>query len=113
MFEVTDTSEQEYSVLLHQTYYFVGDRIVASGDAGNAAVAPEALSFNHAVEEALWLLPSSIFSELYALLENSQFYLLHDKEVGDYPEVTKCQFERERLPVAFQQVPLRLVKAWQ
>lgn len=64
-----------------------------------------------AVDEALRYLSSSMFSTLHSLKKNNQLYTLKDKELGDWSEVIKCQFEKRRLSVLFQEVPLRVMEA--
>lgn len=43
-------------------------------------------------------------------LQNSQIYTLEDKELADWPEVTKRQLERVRIHVVCLEVPLRVVE---
>lgn len=44
------------------------------GDTAETSVVPKAVGHSNAVHGALWDISSSIFSELYSMLENLQLY---------------------------------------
>lgn len=44
-------------------------------------------------------------------MENTQLYTVENEEPGDWLKLTKCQLERWRLPVVFQDLPLSVLEA--
>lgn len=48
---------------------------------------------------------------MHSLMQTVHLYVFYVKNLGDRPEVTKCRFERGRLPVVFGEVPLRVTEA--
>lgn len=75
-------------------------------------VAPEAVEDSEGVDQALRWLVTLISSALHPPAENSRVCKVKDEKRGDWPEVTKSQLERGKLPVMPREVPLRDKEAW-
>lgn len=110
MLEVIGGREQGYAQQVQRLGYTVGDRIGALGDAGGGVVVPEAVERSAVVDETLEYLASLMFNTLRSLVESNQLNTLKDDKLGECHEVTNCQFERAKLPVMFQKVPLRVME---
>lgn len=103
--------EQGYFVQFQRACRVVGDPVVASGDAEGRMMAPEAFGRIETVHEALQHLAFLMLSVLDSQLENSQFYLLKDKELGESEDVTKIQLQRWTFSAVSWEVLLRVMGA--
>lgn len=94
-----------------QLRFYAGSNWVGvPGEAGDGAVAKEALERSDVVQESLLYIACAIFSTLHTLEENSHMYMVKDEELSAWPEMTKCQWETGRFPLVFYEVLLRMTE---
>lgn len=76
---------------LQRACYAVRDDFVAHWGSRDGVPAGESFKRSEAVDGTLRYLTSSNFDELHSLILNTPHYILKDKELGNWIEMTKCR----------------------
>lgn len=83
MFEAIGSHEEVYAPQLQRTCYVRSDPFCLPGEAGEVAMAQEAIDHSNAVDEVPCSTASTTFSTLHTLMENSQLYAFRNEVLND------------------------------